>query len=212
MQSRSNIRSLALVAAVLGGSMAVASQSDAAIVNITSGFGIGAVNGGVTAGSSQTFNGLFGTTREFSIANAASGNKVWGFSAPFSPPQSVQFLQNPSDANLAMIVPANTMIDGTNPLAWGSSYSGKFRNDFISTNLASFGAGNYFAMRVDNGSGWLYGYFEVTWNATTNEFNILSGAYESVAGQGIMTPSAVPGGAGLAACALLGAAGRRRRR
>jgi hypothetical protein len=39
-----------------------------------------------------------------------------------------------------------------------------------------------------------FGYIETTWNSTTNEFQILSAAYESVAGVGIRTPSgaAVP--------------------
>ena len=70
------------------------------------------------------------------------------------------------------------------------------------------------AFRMQNGSDWYYGYFEVTWNIASGNFEILSGAYESVANTALTIPgaSAVPGGTGLAACALLGAAGRRRRR
>ncbi len=212
-------RSLALVAAVLGGSMAVTPQSEAAIVNITSGFGIGAPNGGVAAGSSQAFSGLFGTAESFSIANGDQGN-LWGFETPVLGPGYVQFLENPSNVNVARIVPANFMIDdfGGNPFAGSDTYSGYLRNDYVPTNLASFGPGSYFAMRVYNGSDWLYGYLEVTWDSTTNEFNILSGAYESTAGVGILAGATagggavpMPGAAGLAACGLLGLSRRRRR-
>ena len=64
-----------------------------------------------------------------------------------------------------------------------------------------------------------YGYIEVTWNSTTDTFEILSAAYESTGGVGIVIPAGsggggggvpLPGAAGLAACGLLGLSRRQR--
>ena len=51
-----------------------------------------------------------------------------------------------------------------------------------------FGAGSFMGFRSGNGH---YGYLEVTWTSATDTFQILSGAYESVAGVGI-TAGAAP--------------------
>jgi hypothetical protein len=62
---------------------------------------------------------------------------------------------------------------------------------------------------------WYYGYLEVTWNSSTNTFQILSGAYESTANAGILAGATAVPGAGLSAMALMalgGGAFRRRSR
>jgi len=83
-----------------------------------------------------------------------------------------------------------------------------------------FGPNSYMGFRFGNSTdGYRYGYVEVLWNWTgdpsTSTFQLLSAAYESTVGQGIVipAPSAVPG-AGLAGLSMAGLAGtwRRRRR
>lgn len=88
-------------------------------------------------------------------------------------------------------------------------------------NLSGTGAASvrgFFAFRIADGSGdYYYGYFDVEVSRTgidsnsTMSVTIHGWAYNSVAGQLISTPCAVPGGTGLAALAV-GAAGLRGRR
>ncbi len=81
-----------------------------------------------------------------------------------------------------------------------------FRITYDSTTYASpdFGPGSY--MGFVDGLG-RFGYLEVTWNSSLDQFQILSGAYEDVSGVGIVIPNAAvpePSTLGLMA---LGAAG-----
>jgi hypothetical protein len=78
----------------------------------------------------------------------------------------------------------------------------------------NFGSGSYLGFRygTDN-TNWNYGYFEVTWNNVSNQFQILSGAYESTPNTAIAVPE--PTGlalAGIGALALGGGAIRRSRK
>jgi hypothetical protein len=72
-----------------------------------------------------------------------------------------------------------------------------------------FGPASYIGFLSDNGH---YGYLEVTWEATTNTFQILSGAYEDQPGVGIMTPVPEPSSAMLSLGALAAGACIRRRK
>jgi hypothetical protein len=78
----------------------------------------------------------------------------------------------------------------------------------------NFGPGSFMGFRVQNTLGqYNYGYFEVTWNNSNNQFQILSGAYESTPN----TPIAVPEPstialAGIGALALGAGAIRRSRK
>lgn len=79
----------------------------------------------------------------------------------------------------------------------------------------NFGANSFIGFRVKHGptSDYTYGYFRVTWNNTSNQFQILSGAYESTPN----TPIAVPEPstialAGIGALALGAGAIRRSRK
>ena len=64
------------------------------------------------------------------------------------------------------------------------------------TKAPDWGAGSYLGFRARptiSGTAWNYGYFEVTWNAASAQFQILSGAYEST----VNTPITVPEPAGM---------------
>ena len=217
MASRSNTRSLALVAAVLGGSMAVASQSEAAIVAIDLvANGISGLNAGL-ASNSDTFFRLnpSGLTDSFFVLEyqktgpGVSRTGIWGSMNTEFAVISTSSVANPAKYS------AGTTIDATLPTGvWGASFFEYSCFQEFGQSAADFGPGSFMAFRMQDGSDWYYGYFEVTWDSASGNFEILSGAYESVANTALTIPgaSAVPGGAGLAACALLGAAGRRRRR
>jgi len=80
------------------------------------------------------------------------------------------------------------------------------------------GAGSYlgFRARTSNLSNdWTYGYFQVTWNSTSQNFQIFSGAYESTVNTPITVPVPEPTGvalAGIGALALGAGAIRRSRK
>lgn len=64
-----------------------------------------------------------------------------------------------------------------------------------------FGPSSFLGFKTASGQ---YGYFEVTWTASTNTFKLISAAYECTPGVAIQTPSgAVPEPASGAIAALL---------
>jgi hypothetical protein len=73
--------------------------------------------------------------------------------------------------------------------AFYNDYSTAFR--FATHVSPDFGSNSFLGFKDNFGR---YGYIETTWNSTTNQFQIFSAAYESVAGVGIRTPggAAVP--------------------
>ncbi len=105
-------------------------------------------------------------------------------------------------------------------LTWLSNFSTSSLFSYFDTgNLyesPNFGPGSYIGFRVretSTATDWYYGYLEVTWNNTTNQFQILSGAYENVANAPIAVPE--PTGvalAGIGALALGAGAIRRSRK
>lgn len=83
-------------------------------------------------------------------------------------------------------------------------YRTAFRGGAVSPDL---GANSYVGFRFgpNDGTGWRYGYLKVTWTASTNQFFLISGAYESTAGTAIAAgPTPVPA---TGAAALVGLAG-----
>jgi hypothetical protein len=68
-----------------------------------------------------------------------------------------------------------------------ANFSGDFRYTLfryrINISSPDFGAGSYMGFRTDQGN---YGWLEVTWTSTSLQFQILSGAYENVAGVAIL--------------------------
>jgi hypothetical protein len=151
-----------------------------------------------TNGASNTFTGLGnnGTSGTLEIVNGANPGTGDIQSRPFvyNPGQSIKNAIGAtglSDGVGTIIISSfsQTIVNNANWYSKGSFTS----PDFTSSNYLGFKtqAGNY---------GWL----NTTWTASTGQFQVLSGAYESVVGADIFTPSAaVPEPGTWAAAALL---------
>ena len=106
------------------------------------------------------------------------------------------------------------------PLAnWVFGYSTLFRRG--ATAAPDWGANSFLGFRLNPTSvspppeNVYYGYFEVTWNNTLNQFQVLSGAYESTPNTPIITPVPEPSAValtGIGALALGAGAIRRSRK
>jgi len=166
------------------GTGALATSAEAAVTPILvgpSGFNITGVNGGVTAGTYTNIDN-FPTTGAgtLSLLNAYLGVATGpiflngdGIATGGSPATPVNFA-------------AGTLIDAT---AGGGAFLSNLSSVFQYTSSVSpdFGPNSFLGFKDALGR---FGYIETTWNSTTNQFQIFSAAYESVAGVGIMTPGA----------------------
>ena len=169
------------------GSGALATSAEATPVSIDVS-AISGVNGGVAAGS-------FTRTRNFPTTGAGDLYLLNDFGSRHSRGLSLQYPALNFASGGANATPVNfaagTLIDAT---AGGGAFSSRFyRSVFTVDGLVSpdFGPNSFLGFKDKFGR---YGYIETTWNSTTNQFQIFSAAYESVAGVGIMTPggAAVP--------------------
>jgi len=188
----------AYLAAGLGASTVATPTADAAIVIIDigpTGFNIGGVNGGLAPGgeTTKTFFPFFlagnlgiwnhGTYKGLSGEGGLEFAILGGYSTP---------------RNFAL----NETIDGIDYFSYAGFETG-FR-DYVDQS-PNFGAGSYmgFKTATDN-----FGWLEVTWDSATQNFQILSGAYEDQVGVAILAgqtagPAAVPEPGTWAAAALL---------
>ena len=174
------------------GTGALATSAEAAVVTIDvspTGFNIAGVNGGVAGGD-------YTTKSDFPTANAGT---LWLLNGLKGGQNTGLTFQGGGDSGIAAGNPsaspvnfaAGTLIDAS---AGGSTFiSGYGQTGFKYGAYVSpdFGPNSFLGFKDALGR---FGYIETTWNSTTNEFRILSAAYESVAGVGIRTPSgaAVP--------------------
>jgi hypothetical protein len=208
----------------LTGSLLANAHSDAAIVTIdltnVGGNNITGTNGGVASGNKLTIGDWLGAgTGTLEIYNNRGGaTNYWGFDGDNGTSSSYLLFgifgtANTSPKNFS----AGSTIDSSTTFS-GSASKTMFRKagtpDYVS---ADFGAGSFIGFKFGTTGNVRYGYFEVTWTASSNTFQILSGAYESTANTSILagaTAGAVPGG-GVSAMALMalgGGAFRRRSR
>lgn len=185
----------AYFAAGVGASMAATSTSEAAIVNINigpSGFNIAGPNAGLSSGGfSFVYDFPFPGAGTLTPANGALG-VYWGLLGG----DGLNF------AGTAIGSPTNFALN--DPIDSGSSFDaffGLFRVDGSTpVSAPPFGSSSYigFQTRTFN-----YGWLEVLWNGT-DEWQILSGAYEDQPGVGILAgATAVPEPGTWAAAALL---------
>ncbi len=227
--SRVQIRAATAVAATLAACMG--GPSRAAVVSIdvgTGGLNITGVNAGIPAGGSAGIH-IPGLNQTLWIYNAAthyfssSSTTVWGFKGDYPlsiswhpiggadvPCSPTRYLTGDVISGHPVYVFTSELartafrIDSAGPFShYGAAPGGGY-------NWASsdFGPGSYVGF-ISNGC---YGYLEVTWSSVTNEFRVLSGAYESVAGVPIVA-GATPIPAPAPLISLVGAAwGRRRNR
>jgi hypothetical protein len=181
-KSGSRYRLEAYLAAGLG-SFGLGSSAEAGIVVIDltkagrDSENITGPNAGLNPGSTNRVYGFFmpGGSNSFEIYNSFFGR--WGFDAN----DGLQFglipTANPRTAT-PMPFSAGAQIGSSTSTFWSETnvYTQFRANGAFSQ---AFGANTYMAMRSQIGSDNYYGWMEVTWNPTTNVFQILSAAYEN---------------------------------
>ncbi|MEN9735011.1 MAG: hypothetical protein RLZ45_3006, partial [Verrucomicrobiota bacterium] len=180
------------------GAAGLATSADAQIVpidltNLGTGFNVTGVNGGVTAGSKITIDDWLGAnTGRLEIYNIRwDGNdRYHGLDGDSLNSISLQFAvgstsvdANPSNFSF------NSSIDSTRTFSSSAdktvfNYLQNAPTPGVPTGATAFtspdfGAGSYMGFRFGTSGSYKYGWLEVTWNSTTEEFRILSGAYES---------------------------------
>jgi hypothetical protein len=209
------------LAAGLGATGLATAECDAAVINLNiSALGTppsnrSGVNGGVANGESTNIQyvvpfAVTGQINQMGILNN-SGDGYFGLNGA----QYMEFLAGSTVASPTNL-PFGALAGPTTPdgSSWGNinNINSYFR--YAAYTSPNFGPGSFMGFRVENTEGdYNYGYFEVTWNNSNNQFQILSGAYESTPN----TPIAVPEPstialAGIGALALGAGAIRRSRK
>lgn len=190
-------------------------EADAAVVSINvgpTGFNIAGINAGLSAGTTgsradfPTTGG--GTLNLYNNLNTNVDFSSIGLGA-YSQGSYLQFavgVNTASPTNFSAGQTVSSLADFTN-----SFTNSKFKTFYSTTSTSpDFGAGSYMGFRDVLGR---YGYLEVTWSSSSSQFQILSGAYESVPGTPIVVPEpATMGAIGVAALALGAGAIRRSRK
>lgn len=200
----------------IAGSALSSGDAEAAVVSIdvgATGFNLLGTNAGVSSLSIRGVSNFPITGPAFVIKNYFGGTTgLYGVSSGANRLQFAQIglpsLADPKNFS------ASASIDSSSSFAFSSTYF-RIYNGGVQTS-ADFGAGSYMGFRFSTNSGtdWNYGYLEITWSSTTQNFQIFSAAYESTANTGILagaTPSAVPGAGGVLALMALGGGAFRRR-
>jgi hypothetical protein len=200
-------------------------ETDAAVVSIDigpTGFNIAGINAGLSAGTSEaranfpTIGGgtlnLFNTFNE-GTASSIGINPVYGGVPPgFQFATGNTFYTSPTNFAAGQTVGSSSISgDYINSFfKWFSEGEGPFVYTPTTFTSPDFGPGSYMGFRDLLGR---YGYLEVTWSSSSSQFQILSGAYESVPGTPIVVPEpATMGAIGVAALALGAGAIRRSRK
>jgi hypothetical protein len=227
--ARSGRMSLAAYLAAGVGLAGIASTADAAIVNIditdTRGDGntttddnISGVYGGVGFSSNEIMPNWLGAGVSASYLRLFNQDTIGNyFYHGIGGANGLEFAlsgnSNASPRNFA----AGATVDSTalwsaNP--WQSVFEYYYNGE--RTVSPHFTAGSYMGFRAFDGSDYLYGWLEVTWDSTgSGQWQILSGAYESTINTAIVIPSAnapAPSPASLLALIVGGAALRQWRR
>ncbi len=209
MSRKSAARLGGYLAAGVAAGMVGTAQSDAAVVQVNvgpTGFNIDQINGGVASPG-------FITVGNFPISGAGSLKIYntyggwWGFGG-------VGGLTLASDTKPASPtkLTAGQTIDGSLTFTGGDNnfYNSLFRSGAVAS--PNFGSGSYMAFKTAQNN---YGWLEVTWDQSSTQFQLVSGAYESAPNTpivaGVPEPSTIAA-SGVAALALGAGAIRRARR
>jgi hypothetical protein len=223
-------RLAAYLATGVGASMVGTPDAEAAVVAIdltsTGGFNITGTNGGVSSGSVRTISNWLGSDSGIlAIYNNFQGSygRYWGVSYEYRPSENLQFFTQGGNVGglpaTSRALSRGSVIDSSLGYA-GASRASTFRFTETSPSTggsrvaSDYGAGSFFGFYFGTAGNQRFGYLEMTWSASTNTFQILSGAYESTANTAILagaTPTPVPAPSTLALLALGGGAFRRAR-
>jgi len=172
-------------------------QAAIVIIDISpTGFNIGGDNGGIPNDSFLIVDNFPISSNDIFIAN----NFYFGIFNGLGAYGGISFAAGTGEAT-----PVNFSLNAS--IGSGSDYqsSGQTWFKYFSSVSPDFGPGSYMGFRTSQGN---YGWLEVTWTASSDQFQILSGAYEDQAGVAILAgagagPAAVPEPGTWAAAALL---------
>ena len=177
----------AYLAAGLGASTVATSTADAAIVNINigpTGFNIGGINAGIAYHDPSLAIDPFpmpGGAGKLYIANDYHRIGLYGafglnfaFNGGFASPRNFAF---GSSIGASAAFTGGHFFDTSFSIYYFDFYSNTY--DVSSPN---FGPGSYMGFRTAQGN---YGWLEVTWDSASQDFQILSGAYEDQPGVAI---------------------------
>ena len=180
--ARRRAAATAALASVSAGILGTQS-AEAAIVSIDVS-SISGVNGGLAAGTNTTIS-YFPTTGAGNLFLANAYNATYQTTGLSFQYPNLGFATGGSFSTPVNFA-AGTLIDAT---AGGGAFNDNYNSIFRFGGAVSpdFGPNSFLGFKDSLGR---YGYIETTWTSTTNEFQIFSAAYESVAGVGIMTPGA----------------------
>jgi len=185
-----------VVAAVLGGTLALAAPADAAVVALDlNALNLSGPNAGVPAGTDSNRSINPPGSNSFIVYNTTAFK---GMEELFN----IQFANVSGSVELAKFTKGSFI--GSSYTAW--SGSGYFFDSATSLSAPNFGPNSFIGFRIANETNWNYGYLEALWDGTN--FQFLSGAYESTVNTAIQVPA--PGAAAL--LAMAGLTGSRRRR
>lgn len=167
------------------GALATSAEATPVSIDVSS---ISGVNGGLAPGSFSFINDFPTTSAgNLMLLNRYGASQATGLSLQYPGLGIATGNQSATPHNFA----AGTLIDAT---AGGGAFRDSYSNSvfkFYGFVSPDFGSNSFLGFKDKFGR---YGYIETTWNSTTNVFQILSAAYESVPGVGIRTPggAAVP--------------------
>ena len=206
-KSGSRYRLEAYLAAGLG-SCGLASSAQAAVVTLdltkagSNQVDITGVNGGLADGSFTSVPGFFlpSLVNELTVLN---NNGYLGIDASLG----LEFGRKPvSGGAVPQAFSFGDSIGGSTSTTWSSSgYRTYFKTN--SRKSEAFGPNTYMAMRSTVGANRYYGWIEVTWDPTLDQFRLISAAYEDTPNTAIKAgdtgPAPVPEPASSAVVALL---------
>ena len=190
-------------------------EADAGIVSINvgpTGFNIAGINGGIPAGTAEARNN-FPTTGGgmLNLFNRNTTPFSIGLTGQYELPTALDFAYDQQTFASPKNFAEGQTVGSNSSFSAGPYSLFKYTTQYEGTKTSpDFGAGSYMGFRDKLGR---YGYLEVTWSSSSNQFQILSGAYESVPGTPIAVPEpATMGAIGVAALALGAGAIRRSRK
>jgi hypothetical protein len=177
--SKKSARLGAYLAAGVGASTTAVPTLDAAIIGINIA-PISGVNGGASSGGYTNISAFPGGGGKLYAYNGYAG--YWGLRGTDGP--SIAFTSGTRTSPVKFA--ANASIDNTltfSPNNQGEQWS-TFRKTVSPVSVSpDFGPGSYIGIKTQNGN---FGWLEVTWTSATNQFQVFSGAYQSVPGVAIL--------------------------
>jgi len=172
-----------LMLALAAGIASFAQNAQAELITINIGpFGIDEPNAGLPNDSARYISGFPVSANSLTIYNNYDGVRT-GLQG-----DELSFAAGNDPATPERFGPNATIGSGSSYYSGFDSFNSLF-NNYNEAVSPDFGLNSYMGFKTSQGN---YGWLEVTWTASSEEFQILSGAYESVDGTSIDTPAAAP--------------------